>query len=180
MIKQKQELTKEKSKFQHTDKNNFIKGSIIATIIALTPLLFQIYKSVPKTKVWDTFLFTYNSAYYEDANVAFWVLSGKLIPLILLIIWFFTCRHWWYHAIIVPITLYIYQAINAINDDIVFFDEVNFLDLLPVMIIIIPSIYLVRARIFYKLNTVNKTTQELEDELAFKPRTIWEKIKQYF
>jgi len=181
MTKQKQELTKEKSKFLLEDKKHFFKGSIIATIIALTPLYSQLYKSVPKeTKIWETFLFTYDSAYYEDANVAFWVISGKIIPLLLFVIWFFTCRHWWHHAIIVPIVLYIYQAANAINDDIVFFDEFSFLHLLPLMAIVIPSIYLVRARIFNRLNTINKSIQDLEDELAFRPKTIWGKIKQFF
>ncbi|WP_299248148.1 hypothetical protein [uncultured Lacinutrix sp.] len=180
MTKQKQELTKEKSKYQLTDKKHIIKGSVIATIIASTPLMFQFYKSVPDTKVWDTFLFTYTSIHYDDANVAIWVLSGKLIPLLLLIIWFSTCRHWWHHAIIVPIILYIYQTINSINDDLIFFDDLNSLHLLPVMAIIIPSIYLGRARIFNKLNTVDKTTQDFEDELTFKPKTLWGKIKQFF
>jgi hypothetical protein len=181
MTKLKQELTREKSKFQ--DKNNksiLIKGSIIALLIAITPIYFQLYKSVPKSKTWNTFLFTYNSLHYEDANVAFWVLTSKIVPLFLLNIWFFTCRHWWYHALLVPIILYVYQIMGVFNDDILYFDEVNFIHLLPVMIVIIPSIYLVRARIFNRLNTVGKTTQELEDELTFKPKTLWGKIKQFF
>ena len=75
MTKQKPELIKEKSKYQQQDKKYIIKGSIVATIIALAPLMFQLYKSVPKnTKVWDTFLFTYHSNYYEtmvlDQNAA--------------------------------------------------------------------------------------------------------------
>jgi hypothetical protein len=48
------------------------------------------------------------------------------------------------------------------------------------MAIIIPSIYLIRAKLFNSINTINKTTQQLEDELAYKPKDIWEKIKQYF
>ncbi|WP_245741144.1 hypothetical protein [Olleya namhaensis] len=173
-------MINEKLEYRQENKKLFFKGSLVAIIIALTPLYFQIYKSVPKSKVWDTFLFTYESIYYRDANVAFWILTGKVVPLFLLTIWFFTCRHWWYHALLVPICLYIYQGMGVFNDDILYFDEVNFLHLVPVMIVIIPSIYLVRARIFNHLNTVDKTTQDLEDELTFKPKTFWGKVKQYF
>jgi len=180
MTNQKQELTKQKSKSLEENKNILIKGSIIATIIALTPLYFQLYKSVPKTEKWNTFLFSYESVYYEDANVAFWILTGKLVPLLLLTIWFFTCRHWWYHALLVPIILYLYQIMGVFNDDVRYFDEVNFLHLLPVMAVVIPSIYLVRARIFNRINTVNKSIQDLEDELTIKPAGVWNKIKQYF
>ena len=52
--------------------------------------------------------------------------------------------------------------------------------MVPFMAIILPSIYLIRARIFNKINSVDKSIQELEDELTFKPKTIWGKIKQYF
>ena len=180
MIKQKPELTEQNLKFHRTDKKVFIKGSIIALFIAFSPLVYQIYKSVPKLKVWNTFLFTYDSGFYENANVAAWLLTGKIVPILLLSIWFFTCRHWWYHALIIPIAMYIYQIMGIFNDDTRYFEELNIVYLLPVMIIIIPSIYLVRARIFNRINTVNKSTQELEDELTFKPKTVWGKLKQFF
>jgi hypothetical protein len=33
---------------------------------------------------------------------------------------------------------------------------------------------------FNKLNTANKSMEELEDEFKIKPTTLWEKIKLYF
>jgi len=180
MTKQKEELRKKTSEFQNMDKKQLILGSILGTIIGLTPFYFQLYKSVPKTKVWDTFLFTYNSGIYENSNTAMWLLSGKIIPLLLLLIWFFTNRHWWYHSLLVPIALYIYQIMGILNEDISYVDELNVMYLLPVMAIVIPSIYLMRAKIFNKINTVTKTDQDLEDELTYRPNSIWEKIKQYF
>ena len=48
------------------------------------------------------------------------------------------------------------------------------------MAIIIPSIYLLRAQMFNKLNTAGKTMEELEAEFMIKPKTFWGKIKQYF
>lgn len=161
-------------------KTNVIYGSIIATIIALTPLLFNAYVSVPDQKIWNTYFFTYNSEYYQSAFVMAWTLMSKLIPLLLMFIWIFTCRHWWYHAILIPIGMFIYQIIVILDDDLSFADQNEMLVLLPVMIVIIPSIYLVRARIFNRINSVNKSTQELEDELTFRPKSLWGKIKQYF
>ncbi|WP_223034478.1 hypothetical protein [Hanstruepera marina] len=181
-IKQ-QKSTEGKLKFRQTDKKNnkvILKGSLIATFIALTPYLFYLYESVPDVKVWNTFLFTYESKVYESAHVVAWTLSGKLIPLLLLLIWFFTCRHWWYHVLLVPIVMYTYQTISFITSDTGIFDEFQLLYLVPVMAIVVPSIYLIRARMFNKLNTANKTLEELEEEFKIKPTTFWEKVKQYF
>lgn len=180
MSKQKLELKDGESKFLHTDKKKFILGSFIALMIAISPYLFYAYESVPDDKVWDTFLFTYDSNFYESAQIAFWTLSNKLIPLYFLILWFFTCRHWWHHALLIPILTYIFQIANILNEDLKYVDSFQFKYLIPIMALIIPSIYLIRARIFNRLNTVDKTTQELEDELKFKPKTFWGKVKQYF
>ena len=184
MDKQLQKSRKKGNQSLRTDKeiNNkaLVIGSIIATLIALTPYLFYLYESVPQTQVWDTFLFTYDSKSWGDANFAIWVLTGKLIPLLLLFVWFFTCRHWWYHVLIVPIAMYLYQIFGLFNENISYIDEFQLMHLFPVMAITIPSIYLVRARIFSKINTVNKSIQELEDELTYRPTGLWGKIKDYF
>jgi hypothetical protein len=142
--------------------------------------LFTLHESVPSGKVWNTFLFTYDSIWFEDVQVAAWTISGKLIPLYLLILWFFTCRHWWYHALLVPIVLYIYQIFGILNDDLRFVDTNQFLYLLPVMAIVIPSIYLIRAKMFDKLNDANKTMEELEEEFKIKPKGIFGKLRDYF
>ncbi|MCX7549521.1 hypothetical protein [Xanthomarina sp. F2636L] len=161
-------------------KKELILGSIFATIIAISPFLFNLYESVPDTKVWDTFLFSYDSKYYESVYVVAWTLAGKVIPLILLLIWFFTCRHWWYHTIIVPISMFLYQIIQTLNSDLYWVDKNLILYMLPIMAVVIPSIYLIRAKMFDKLNTANKSLEELEDEFMIKPTTFWGKIKQYF
>ena len=180
MDKQPQKWTNRGSNFLVTNSNrSLILGSVIATLIAITPFLFTLYESVPDTKVWDTFLFTYNSNWYESARVAAWTMMNKLIPLYLLFLWFFTCRHWWYHALLVPIALYTYQIIGILNDDIKF-DTNLILYLLPAMAIVIPSIYLIRARMFNKLHDANKTMEELEEEFKIKPRSFFDKLREYF
>lgn len=183
MDRPQQKLIEKNSKSLTTDNTNnksLLVGSIIATFIALSPYLFYLYESVPQDQVWNTFLFTYDSKLWEDANLAMWILTGKAIPLFFLLIWFFTCRHWWYHAILVPMAMYVYQIITFLNDDLHPVDEFQLIYLVPVMAIVIPSIYLIRARMFDKLNTANKTLEDLEAEFTVRPKTVWGKVKQYF
>lgn len=181
MDNKQQKSKKEGLKFQDkAEVKSLIVGSIIATVISATPFLFNIYESVPDTKVWNTFLFTYTSEYYESVFVLAWTLASKTIPLFLMIIWFFTCRHWWYHSLLVPIAMFIYQIVIILNDDLSFADQNELLYLLPIMAIVIPSIYLIRAQMFNKINTVDKSMEELEDEFKIKPTSLWGKIKQYF
>jgi len=181
MSNSQQKLTKQKSKpLKIKDKKSLLLGSVVATIIAATPFIYNLYSSVPDVKVWNTFLFTYESGWYESANVMAWTIMGKLIPIMLLIIWFFTNRHWWYHVLIVPIAMYIYQIIETFNDDVQFSEENNVLYLLPVMAIVIPSIYLIRAKMFNKINDANKTLEELEEEFKIGGKGFWGKFSDYF
>ena len=168
------------SKSQQTDssKKNLIVGSIVATLIAITPYLFYLYESVPDEKIWNTFLFTYNSGYYESALASIWTMMGKIVPLYLLFIWFFTCRHWWYHVLIIPIAMYSYQLFSIINDDIDLMDEYQIMVLIPIMAIVIPSIYLIRAKMFNRI--ISQSMQDLEDEYRIGPKSVWDKIKDYF
>lgn len=179
-MESKQQKSKEERNFQVTDKSNLLLGSVIATIIAISPYLYYLHESVPDTKVWDTFLFTYNSGYFGSANNAMYFVFSKAIPLLLILIWFFTCRHWWYHTLLVPITMYLYQIINVFNDDIKYVDEFELVYMIPVMALIIPSVYLLRAKMFNKINEATKSLEELEDEFKVSPKNFWERVKQYF
>lgn len=76
--------------------------------------------------------------------------------------------------------MYIYQIISMFNEDNKFIDEFQLMYLVPVMAIIIPSIYLIRAKMLNKLNEADKTLEELEQEFMIKPTTFWGKVKQYF
>ncbi|MGB5420391.1 hypothetical protein [Algibacter sp.] len=176
----KKELSEQSSPKQSKTTKGLVMGSIIATLISLTPYFFTLYESVPKQKVWDTFLFTYHSIEWHDANYAMWVFSGKIIPLFLLFIWFFTCRHWWYHSLLVPIAMYIFQIFQVFNAENKYLDEFQLIYMIPIMAIIIPSIYLIRARIFNKINDANKSLEELEEEFKISPKNFWSKVKDYF
>lgn len=179
-MQNKQQRSKEELNYRQIDRKSLVLGSVIATVIAISPYLYYLHESVPDTKVWDTFLFTYNSGYFGSANNAMYFVFSKAIPLLLIFIWFFSCRHWWYHTLLVPIAMYTYQIFSIFNDDNQYVDEFQLIYLIPVMAIIVPTIYLIRARIFNKVNEASKSMEELENELKLSPKNFWDKIKQYF
>lgn len=180
MDKQKLKLKEIGSSFRHTDKKSFILGSITATLIAATPYLFYLYESVPDEQVWNTFLFTYDSRHYGSLFVLAWTLANKIIPLFLILIWFFTCRHWWYHVLLIPIAMFAFQVFTILNDDLNYVDSKQFLYLIPIMAVIVPSIYLIRAKMFNRINDADKSMQELEDEFKIRPKGFMNKLKEYF
>jgi hypothetical protein len=185
MDKLRQKLTKARSRSLDTDKKHYNRkiliGSLTATVIAATPFLFYMHEYVPDTKEWETIFGTYNSRLYESANVAMWVLMMKTIPLLLTLVWFFSCKQWWYHALLVPIVMFSFQIASAIKSDIRPMDESSHIVyLLPIMVIVFPSIYLIRAKMFNIINDHVKTMEELEEEFMIKPKTIWGKVSQYF
>lgn len=184
MDHKQQKSTKKSDQCQVTDRKphskSLILGSIIATIIATTPYLFYLYESVPDSRVWNTFLFTYDSMGYDSAYYGMWIFTSKAIPLLLLFIWFFTNKHWWYHTLLVPIVMYIYQIMGIFNQNTTIIDESQLIYLIPVMAIMVPTIYLIRARIFNKINEANKSLEELEEEFKISPKNFWGKVKEYF
>lgn len=183
MQNKQQKLKREKELSSPKEKKvtkGLILGSLIATLISLTPYLFTLYESVPEQRIWSTFLFTYDSSIWEDANYSMWVFTGKIIPLFLLFIWFFTCKHWWYHSLLVPIAMYMFQIFQVFNAENKYFDEFQLIYMIPIMAIVIPSIYLIRARIFNKINEANKSLEELEEEFKISPKNFWGKVKEYF
>lgn len=184
MINKLRKSIKEDLKFSLGHKNLsrkvIVLGSIAGTFVAASPFLYYSYIFIPETPVWSTSIFTYHSGFYDNAQVGIWAFMGKLIPLLLLLIWFITCKHWWYHTILVPIAMYGYQLGAVIAGEMIKFDEYKLMYFVPLMAIVIPSIYLIRAQMMDKLNTAGKTMEELEAEFMIKPTTFWGKVKQYF
>lgn len=62
--------------------------------------------------------------------------------------------------------MYVLQLVWVINDDVKFTDEVEIWFLIPLMSIIVPLVYLIRAKIFASMH--NPTLEEIEYELQNK------------
>ncbi|WP_255504390.1 hypothetical protein [Mesonia sp. HuA40] len=180
MNTQQKTTLKDKPKPQQSKRKilkSLLTGSYIALAVAATPFIFYSYESFPDSKTWETFLFTFESNYYEKVNVSIWTMMTKFIPLFLLVIWFLTCKHWWYHVILIPTGMFLFQLISVLNDDLRITDETELIYVLPIMLATIPLIYLIRARIITRINPTN--LDELEADLMQK-KTVWEQLKDLF
>ena len=165
---------KSKNKLSRDQRSKFLLlGSIIALSIAFSPYLFYLYEIFPNGRVWENSYFTYESNYYEDVMTAAWTYLGKIVPLFLLFIWFFTCKHWWYHAILVPISMYSYQLVISIYQDV--YLKINPMDtnqliyLAPFFIVILSVVYLIRIKIFDRVYGIDLSEIDETDVSVFSP-----------
>lgn len=148
-------------------KLNLLRAdSIIAIVIAITPIVFYSYESFPDVKVWETSFFTYTSLYYESVSTFVWVFLQKFIFLYLMIIWFFTSSNWWNKSILAPIGMLIYQIIILINDEVQFIETIR-LDkfiILPIVIAILVFLIQMRNKLLFYINALD-LKQQIENEI---------------
>ncbi|NKI25026.1 hypothetical protein HCG49_00455 [Arenibacter sp. 6A1] len=159
-----------------TKSRSILIGSIVAFVIAMTPYLFYLYKSAPTGSTLDFYFFTYESKYQESISLVMWFFMVKSIPLLLMLIWFFTCKHWWYHVLLIPIAMFSFQIVSLIYEDR-YLDEVELYWLLPIMTIIIPFVYFIRLKLFDK-HVLGIDLDAMDQELnAYKEKERLEKEK---
>lgn len=158
-----------------TASKSLAYGGIIVLLIAVSPFLFYSYKSFPESQVWETSLFSLKTSFPDWYSFA-WYFTGKAIPLYLLLLWFFTCRDWWHWIILVPIAMYAFQLWGVINESNNL-DELELYYLVPLMLFLVPAVYLIRAKLFNKVR--GNDLKSFEEELSSQ-KTFWQQIKDLF
>lgn len=134
---------------------NLRVASIIILLISTIPFLFYINELFPDSVIWENSFFIYKSKYYESVNVFVWVVLGKLIPLLLFLIWFFTCKHWWYLVILIPIALYTFQLSSIIIEDSEIIDYRDIYLLIPFIGVILIVLHIIRTKIFDQIHGID-------------------------
>lgn len=133
-------------------KKRFFLESIAVLLIIATPFIFKLHEYFPTDP--DTtvsfLLFEIDRNGFLDIPTYVWFLLGKIIPLYLLTIWFFTCKHWWYHILLIPICMYAFQIFEVMYSEDGYIDVDNVLWLLPVCMVVIPFVYFIRLKLFDK------------------------------
>lgn len=153
-------------------KTSLIVSSIVIILIALTPYLLYIYGNFPSDqKTYKTIFGTINSGYYNSVSGFIYTLVNKFVPLLLLLIWFATNKHWWVHALIIPITVYLFQFISVINDSATYIDQFEFIYTIPFLIVVMAILYTIRYKlsIYVKAVDLKKEMDKKMDE-AIKKR----------
>ena len=140
--------------------------SIIIILIVATPFIFYSYTCFPDVKVWKTSFFTYESTYFNSIYVFAWTFLQKFIFLMLMLIWFNTCNHWWNKAILVPIGMLFYQIIILLNDEIKFKDngQLDKYFLFPLIVAICFIIILIRKKLLEKVKILD-LKEEVDNEI---------------
>ncbi|MDX1313988.1 MAG: hypothetical protein R3356_00685 [Eudoraea sp.] len=133
-------------------KKRFVLESLAIFLIISSPFIFKSHEYFPEDpEATISFLgleFTNNG--FQSISIYVWWMLGKIIPLYLLIIWFLTCKHWWYHILLIPICMYAFQIFEEIYSDDTVIDTENVLWLLPVCMVVIPFVYFIRLKLFDK------------------------------
>ncbi|MGK0376438.1 hypothetical protein [Patiriisocius sp. Uisw_017] len=173
MIKQNNKSIETETGQHKTDKKSLFIGGFVVLLIAASPFVFYLYKSFPEVKIWETSFFSLNTDFFSWFDFA-WYIVNKFVPLYLLLLWFFTCRHWWYWILLVPIAMYAFQLWGVINQS-KGLDEIEMIYIFPLMAFLVPFVYLIRAKLFSKL----RGSKEFEAELA-KDKTVGQQIMDLF
>jgi len=150
-------------------RHRFFIESLGLILIVLSPFIFKLHEYLPKNPE-ETISFlgmTFDRNGFADLSTYAWFLLNKIIPLYLLIIWFFTCKHWWYHIILIPLCMYAFQIFEVIfywDEQLV--DTENVMWLLPICMVIIPFVYFVRVKLYDKyVHGIDLEAMDLELKL---------------
>ncbi|QLG47069.1 hypothetical protein [Costertonia aggregata] len=164
----------EKSNKRKIKKKIIIESSIVF-FIAITPFLYKLYDYLPENpQATISFLgITIGNNGFPDISTFVWFLMGKIVPLYLLVFWFFTSKNWWYHILLIPIAMYAFQIFEVLfsNDDDI--DTENIFWLLPVCMVVIPFVYFIRIKLYDKyVNGIDLEAMEAElNDLKQKERS---------
>ena len=148
-------------------RRSLILGSFIILLIISTPYFLYLYRAIPyELENYESFFGTINGGYYEKAQSYVYTFFGKFVPFLLLIIWFITNKHWWVHALIIPITVYLFQLISVINDGELYYDEVEFIYTVPIAVIIIVILYFLRSTMSTYIQALD-LKKEMDENMKF-------------
>ena len=132
-------------------KRKFIIEGVIALLVAISPIIFYYYKYIPSgVESWSILSLKFGMNGFPDVSVAFYYYCTKLVPLLLLVIWFITAKNWWYHAILIPIAMYSFQFIAVLNYQSGIVDENEVLYVVAVTMIVVPLVYFIRIKLVDK------------------------------
>ncbi|TSE08754.1 hypothetical protein [Aquimarina algiphila] len=153
-------------RFQITDKKTkLISGVIVIIVLAMTPLLFYLYKIVPKgTTSWQFLTFTMETKGFRSVQIFIHAFFTKFTFVLSFSVWFLTCKHWWKWVLLIPLTMFLFQLTGVVNQNIEYIDEYDFWYSLPVTIPVLVFLIILRNRLkFY--NDALDLKEQLDKEI---------------
>jgi len=145
-------MSKIANKSSNKARQRFLIESIALFFLIATPFLFKLHTYLPQDPeaTLNIFGYTIGNNGFNNINTYVWFLFSKIIPIYLLTIWFFTCKHWWYHVILIPLCMYTFQLFEVVYSEDDYIDTDNILWLLPICMVVIPFVYFIRVKLYDK------------------------------
>jgi len=186
-------------------KTKILLESLVVFFVAISPFLYKLYEYLPLSSDGTVSIigFIIKPNGFPDAQTYLWFLTSKVVPLYLFLIWFLTSRDWWYHIILIPISMYSFQLFEVIYDTDKVIDTKNILWLLPICMVVIPFVYFIRIKLYDKhvngidleamdaelkalknksaareTNSINNDTSRTQDNLASTSKVTTKRLEQ--
>lgn len=137
-------------------KTSLLISSLMVILIVTTPYLLYFYQNLPSdSENLNTIFGVIKGGFFGSARMFIYYFFSKFVPLLLLFIWFITNKNWWVHALIIPITVYLFQLISVVNDSENYMDEVEFIYTVPFLVVIVMILYFIRSKISIYIQAVD-------------------------
>ncbi len=136
--------TNTKTNAEITKRRKVILNRAIPFLIVFISYLLYAHLNLPSNA--ETFGFI-KGGNYGTARVYIFMFFSKLVPLLLLLIWFITCKHWWAGAIIIPLSVYSFQLIFTLNNAKEYITEVEFIYTTPFVVGLIVILNFLRSKL---------------------------------
>ncbi len=81
---------------------------------------------------------------FKIAQVLVFMFFNKFVPLFILSLLYITNKNWWSHVILVPMATYVFQLISIVSPSKSSIDEVEFIYVIPITIIILTPLYFIK------------------------------------
>ncbi|GHC64149.1 hypothetical protein GCM10008083_31760 [Ulvibacter litoralis] len=139
---------------------------LLSLLLIATPFLFYLYRlAPPESSEWETVFGTIRSNGFSNVQSFIYTLFTKVILVMLTGIWFLTSNNWWKYAILVPFTMFLFQFIGVLNNEIKYVDEFDFWYSLPLIVPILLFVIYISYRISKNQNNSFELMSEVDEEI---------------
>ncbi len=144
-------------------------------IIIISPFAFYLHLLSPnEEQVWETMFFTMDAGYFENIRNYLWIYSYKILTILLISLWFITCKNWWRFFLFVPLSWEIFKFTGFIDERYNFFNPHNYITSFPIFVLYAMLLIFISKKLnYYSKNKRFKTQLNSEIYLLMKELSVF-------
>ncbi|NYJ27552.1 hypothetical protein [Allomuricauda sp. ARW1Y1] len=148
-------------------RKKLLHGTAAFLILSAVPFIFYAYRLISTdTTGFNILGFTIEAGAHGNMNYYAYYFLGKFSFLIAFILWFLTCHHWWKYAILIPISMLVFQMAGLVNTSIEYIDEFDFWYSIPIVIPVLVVLLAMAKKMrpyAYGLDLKEQLEKEIQD-----------------